>query len=114
MHLTRSFEGEPQSVNHQTESTKRILTPPGSAPGLPRVAIATLGPDSTIESHTHPDLAEYFYVLKGSVRFIIDESPYTLSEGDFIVIESGERHALEVIGDTPCQLLYWGQKNPAT
>ncbi len=44
--------------------------------------------------HTHLDI-ELFYVLEGRVDFTIEEKVYTMVAEDFLIVNSGRRHAYE-------------------
>lgn len=44
--------------------------------------------------HYHRMVTEYFYILSGSARFIIDDTEYNVSEGDFIVVKPMEKHKI--------------------
>ncbi|MCH4167368.1 MAG: AraC family transcriptional regulator [Megasphaera sp.] len=59
--------------------------------------------------HTHEDMAVFFFVLTGSCIAAIDNTKYTLIEGDIALINSGVLHNLEKSDD--CEAVQLGIKN---
>ena len=56
--------------------------------------------------HLHRQAAELFFVLKGSLRVLIDENVVTLEQGDFLHVPPNTPHAFEAAGDTPAEVLF--------
>ena len=48
--------------------------------------------------HQHEVKHETFFVLKGSVRMVVDGSSHDLSEGDTLVMAPGKRHQFSGLG----------------
>jgi N-acetylneuraminate synthase len=52
----------------------------------------------TCPYHKHARKHETFFVLKGSVRMIVDDQPTILKEGDLLVMPPGKSHSFTGIG----------------
>ncbi|MHB0857328.1 MAG: D-lyxose/D-mannose family sugar isomerase [Anaerolineae bacterium] len=52
----------------------------------------------TCPYHKHDIKHETFFVLKGSVRMVIDDEEKVLEQGDILVMPPGQRHAFTGIG----------------
>ena len=66
--------------------------------------IVTLEPGSNSSPHGHEHLEEVFMALT-NIRVKVDEEMIDLEDGDVLVVEPGEMHSFEVIGDSPARLL---------
>lgn len=55
--------------------------------------------------HTHRLEDESFYVLEGSVAFVIDDVWTTVRAGGFVFGPRGIRHGFKVSGDAPARML---------
>ena len=53
----------------------------------------------------HAGESESFYVLEGTVDFMVAGEPRTLSAGDHVVVPDGAMHAFAATGDQPARLL---------
>lgn len=50
--------------------------------------------------HWHPDMDEWWVVLKGEIEWRVgDDDPFTAKRGDIVFVESGRAHAIDTIGD---------------
>ena len=61
---------------------------------------STGGPDNR---HEHSD--QWLYVLSGRGRAIVDEQRVDLEAGSLLLIEAGEAHEIECLGDAPLETL---------
>ncbi len=61
---------------------------------------STGGPDNF-----HAESDQWLYVVSGSGRATVDGDDVRLSEGDLVVVESGETHEIENDGDEPLETL---------
>jgi mannose-6-phosphate isomerase-like protein (cupin superfamily) len=52
----------------------------------------------TCPYHHHTKKHETFFVMKGKVRMVVDESEILLDEGDLLVMPPGQRHAFTGVG----------------
>lgn len=44
--------------------------------------------------HRHRTMAEYFLLLRGRLRLRVDDREFAMKQGDLIVVEPGEAHAV--------------------
>jgi quercetin dioxygenase-like cupin family protein len=65
------------------------IAPPGYSPPL----------------HRHDFGSESFYVLEGSVRFVVGDDDAVYGPGDFIRVPPGVAHSFETLGDAPLRTL---------
>lgn len=56
------------------------------------------------ELHSH-DGQEFNYMISGCMDLLINETVYTLSEGDSVYFNSGLPHAMKARGDAPAKFL---------
>ena len=52
----------------------------------------TMARDGLARPHTHNKYEETFYVLRGTLEFLLHEDKIELSEGDFVRVPAGVRH----------------------
>jgi quercetin dioxygenase-like cupin family protein len=55
--------------------------------------------------HRHSREAEAFYVLTGTLRFLIDGRTVTLGKGDHLHAEPGLKYSFEALGPEPAEVL---------
>ncbi|MFW9767597.1 MAG: cupin domain-containing protein [Candidatus Thorarchaeota archaeon] len=66
--------------------------------------LVTLEPGSTSSPHGHEFLEEVFMAL-ADIQVHVDDETIVLTKGDVLVVEPGEMHSFEVIGNTSVQIL---------
>ena len=66
--------------------------------------LVTLKPGSKSSPHGHEHLEEVFMALT-RIRVQVDKETIDLENGDVLVVDPGEMHSFEVIGDTTARLL---------
>ena len=54
--------------------------------------------------HQHP-WDEAYYILDGSIRFVVDGKTETLERGDFVLVPAGTMHAFEGASSQPARTL---------
>jgi quercetin dioxygenase-like cupin family protein len=55
--------------------------------------------------HHHSREAEAFYVIAGSIRFLLEGRPVVLNKGDFLHAEPGLKYSFEVLPPETCEVL---------
>ena len=75
----------------------------GGAFGL--VEHLTMPPGFASPYHTHRREDESFYVLEGTIAFIVDDVWTTVPAGGFVFGPRGIRHGFKVVGDAPARML---------
>ena len=64
----------------------------------------TIKKGGEIPLHTHPPVHEQF-ILKGKGVVITEEGEHEVGPGDFVFVESNERHGLRNTGDEDFELV---------
>ena len=57
-----------------------------------------------MEFNSHPG-QEFDYVIEGTMKIIIDTHEIILNEGDSVYYDSGYKHAMKVLNNTPVKML---------
>jgi quercetin dioxygenase-like cupin family protein len=91
-------------VTHDPELTKHILMDERIS-CIRRISRIALNPGYTVSQHSHTDDNELFYCIRGRITVSVDEEPVFMKDGDVLVIEPGEAHAVTGIAE-PTELLY--------
>ena len=55
-------------------------------------ALVQFMPGQDFHAHYHAVMEENFFILEGTVIIVVDDTPHTLSSGQFIHIEPNEVH----------------------
>ena len=66
----------------------------------PRVnfGVVVLKPDEDFQNHKHDIMEENFFILEGSIQFVVNGESFIANTGDFVHIEPTESHYLKNIG----------------
>jgi quercetin dioxygenase-like cupin family protein len=72
-----------------------------------RICAATLDvlPGPGVLPHLHRREDELFYVLEGTLEFLIDGEPHTCPAGTTLCVPRGTFHGFRAVGDEPAKLL---------
>ena len=62
--------------------------------GLPIQVGVKSGATQFSLGHKHRTMAEYFLLLRGSLRLRVDDREFEMKQGDLIVVEPGEAHSV--------------------
>jgi quercetin dioxygenase-like cupin family protein len=83
-----------------------VLFPYGNEldPGV-QVQINTFEPGGGAGNHKHLEQTEFIYCLEGRLKLTFREREVIFEPGDLLVIESGDEHAAENIGESAVKLL---------
>ena len=55
--------------------------------------------------HRHDHVSESFYVLEGSIRFVVGDDETICGPGDFVRVPRSAPHSFESLGDEPSRVL---------
>lgn len=95
-------EGETLSV---VGDRIRVLADGAASGGRCFIFEETAPPGSGPPVHRHSVDDEYFYVLEGRVRFVVDGKEFIAEKGAFLCAPRGSTHAFSNIGDAPSRML---------
>lgn len=72
-----------------------------------QAAVMTLAPGQSTGSaeNAHERSDQWLYVVSGSGRATVEETPMGLEAGDLVCIEAGETHEIENTGSEPLETL---------
>jgi len=70
-----------------------------SGSGLAFLQEAYLEPKVTFEPHTHPELVEYFYFLKGQGIMQVGDKKKNVVAGDCVTVPVNQVHCVENTGE---------------
>lgn len=71
-------------------------------------AFGTFEPGEVCETHIHPTMYEYFYFIKGTGTYIIEEQVIDLTPQTFLEIPAGKEHSLHADKGETLEFVYWG------
>lgn len=94
------------STSHGSGLKKILLNWQDSDSNITQVAVGNLEKGCFIDKHIHPDMEEFYFILKGSILFEVDNQKYSLEKDDFIKIPAGAEHCLNALKKT--EMIYWG------
>lgn len=69
------------------------------------VQMVTIAPCDTVSDHVHHTSTEFYYVVEGQCRLVINEESYLLQPGDMFLTQPGDVHRLHNEADEPFVLL---------
>ena len=69
------------------------------------VQMVVMAPGDTIPDHVHHTSTEFYYVVGGQCRLVINEENHTLGIGDMFLTQPGDVHRLYNETDEPFTLL---------
>jgi mannose-6-phosphate isomerase-like protein (cupin superfamily) len=75
---------------------------------LPQFEIVELrfGPDfEGVDSHSHADFVDAFYVLAGEAEFLVGEETFRAGAGSFVAASPGLTHGFRVVGESELRML---------
>ncbi|WP_420645086.1 cupin domain-containing protein [Candidatus Leptofilum sp.] len=69
------------------------------------VQMVKMAPGSTIPNHVHQTSIEFYYVVSGECRLVINEENHRLQQGDMFLTRPGDIHRLYNESNEPFTLL---------
>jgi mannose-6-phosphate isomerase-like protein (cupin superfamily) len=101
-----------KKTSHKGVGLKKVIIASGYIPNLMQFAKVIFQPGEVAPLHEHSDLYETFYVTSGNGVMNINNKDISLTVGDCITVEPGEKHILLNNGFEPLELIYFMiQKN---
>ena len=65
-----------------------------------------VGPPGTgVPLHIHRNDDEFFFLIEGGLRMLVDEERFDMAPGDIVMLPKGTPHAFLIIGDRPARFL---------
>jgi len=85
----------------------KVLLPAGHTSGACSVLFSELKPGEGAPPHLHHEYDEYFFVVDGTIAFVIDGRESTLVPGTFAFTPRNGVHSFKNIGASTASLLEW-------
>jgi quercetin dioxygenase-like cupin family protein len=89
----------PILTTHGIGEKRVLLANDETETAVTQIAVTHLKKGEQVAEHSHPTMEEYFYFLKGEVRFTSGEGTCLCCAGDFVQVSAGVVHSLEVLED---------------
>ncbi len=103
MKITRLSDTPLEPVSHDPQLKKRVLLE--DVGGLRRLSHIVLPAGSRASLHSHRDLYEVFYIVRGRIVFVIDGKECELTHGTVLAVEPGEAHEIKNVPEE-CEMVY--------
>jgi quercetin dioxygenase-like cupin family protein len=98
---------------HGPHVRKEVLLANGVAPAVTQVAVSTIAPLDAVETHQHPTMWEFFFVLSGPATYLLGDEKFEVQPGDLFVVPPGRRHS-QRDQDAAHTVLHWGVATDST
>ena len=108
MKITGLDQVPEEPVSHNPAIKKRVLLRSHDLPYLTNFSQAHFAPGQVAPGHSHPDMAEVFFVASGQGTMTLNGQPYPLTPGTCIAVEPGEHHEVANTGLEDLVLTYFG------
>jgi mannose-6-phosphate isomerase-like protein (cupin superfamily) len=69
------------------------------------LSIITIQVGRELESHTHDDEDDSFFILEGEMTFVLDAGEAAAPPGTFVLIPPGVEHGFRNDGDVPVRMM---------
>ncbi|MEB3293642.1 MAG: cupin domain-containing protein [Synechococcales bacterium] len=97
-----------EAVSHNPEIRKQVMLRSQEIPHLTNFSQARFAPGQRTTVHSHPDMAEVFFVEAGLGEIYVNGDRYDLTVGTCVAIAPGEVHELVNLGESDLVLTYFG------
>jgi mannose-6-phosphate isomerase-like protein (cupin superfamily) len=92
--------------NPVTGERVTFLTTAAETNGEVTVAEVVVQPNGFVAAaHIHPKQTEHFEILEGELRFKVDGKVVEAKAGDVLIVEPGQVHKFENVGDVPARFI---------
>ncbi len=96
-------------INHGTVNKKVFIRNEDNQTSLTQFAWSKFERSDICESHSHPTMDEYFFVISGKGTYIIDNKAFEIVKNDFIFIPAGVEHQLSIeVNNEALEIVYFG------
>lgn len=96
-----------QPSPHDPHIRKEVLLANGVAPAVTQVAVSTIAAGAAVETHQHPTMWEFFFVLSGGAIYVLEDEEFFVQPGDLFVVPPGRRHSQKAQHGSHT-VLHWG------
>lgn len=89
----------PVPSSHKVGMKRVLLAAEESGCAITQIAVTELKAGEVAEAHSHADMQEGFYVMRGLLDMVLDGEVEHCEEGDFVWVRCGVRHELRAMTD---------------
>jgi mannose-6-phosphate isomerase-like protein (cupin superfamily) len=108
--LTELFDLPEEDTAHKT-GKKRVFARAGEfIPSLLQIAYGRFTTHESSGMHSHFDMQEFFYFIKGEGSFTIADQELTVRQGSFVQVPPRTMHNLICNSEVPLEFFYFGLK----
>jgi mannose-6-phosphate isomerase-like protein (cupin superfamily) len=101
----------PEETTAHKTGKKRVFARAGEfIPNLLQIAYGSLTTRESSGMHSHYDMQEFFYFIKGEGSYIIGNHEIKVREGSFVQVPPRTMHNLTCESAIPLEFFYFGMK----
>lgn len=89
----------PIPSSHKVGLKRVLLAAEESGCAITQIAITDLKAGEEVRAHAHQDMQEFFYVMNGSLDFVLDGDTLHCTKDDFVFVKCGVTHELRAVSD---------------
>lgn len=86
--MKKGYYGEIEKLTLENESFRKVLYTAQHS----QLVLMSLNPGEEIGLETHDDGDQFFRFEKGTGKVIIDETEYSVKDGDSVIVPAGSQH----------------------
>ncbi|MDQ5969147.1 MAG: hypothetical protein QG579_304 [Patescibacteria group bacterium] len=95
--MKKGYKANVESLTEENDSFRKVLYTGEES----QLVLMSLLPGEDIGSEVHPDNDQFFRFEAGSGDVVINETEYSVSDGDAVVVPKGATHNVINTGDKP-------------
>lgn len=95
--MKKGYKANIEELTEENSSFRKVLYTGEES----QLVLMSLLPGEDIGSEVHPDNDQFFRFEDGSGDVVINETEYSVSDGDAVVVPKGARHNVINTGDKP-------------
>lgn len=97
-----------ENVSHAAGTKRVFLRQTDSVSNITQVAYGVLEKEEQVESHVHPSMEEYFFILEGEGVYFIGEVEVDLKKNIFVRIPANTQHSMKCTSSIALRFFYFG------
>ena len=97
--MKKGYKNNIEKLTLENDNFRRVLYTAGHC----QLVLMALKPGEEIGSEVHPDNDQFFRFEKGEGKVVINETDYTVGDGDAVIVPAGAKH--NVINISPAEAL---------
>jgi len=106
MHNIHICKTEDVALSHLPFTFKKVYLKTGVIDDIGQIASVILKPGDEIEVHSHLDMTEIFYIVKGKIQILSEDIEKILGEDEVFIVQPKTEHGIKVLSET--KLFYFG------